>query len=176
MVGYDFFSCPSILILVLFTEISSHLWSLVHEYSFITETKSIRKLRASGSAQRLRPLKLLTSSSKQLLQEGRSLLSVRWKACTPGQCYSILLCMSFCNRDHTQLILSFRGVDQIKHLDFPLENTTDVCKITDPLSHVGRLHQHHLKPLSSARSQTLTPTAFESWQWGLAMWVLARWP
>lgn len=156
MAGYDLFFCPSILILVLFTEISSHPWSLVHEYSFITETKSIRKLRASGSAQRLRPLKLQTCSRPQPCLSGEK--PAHQASVTPFSS-----AVSFCNRDHTHLILSFRVVDQIKHLDFPLESATDACKIADLLSHVGRMHQHHLKRLSSTCSQTLTPTASESW-------------
>lgn len=142
MMGRNHFFCP-ILILVLFTEISSHLWSLVYEYSFIRETKSIRKLRASASAE------TPTAQAAYLFKAAAFCLSGEKPA------HQASVTPFSCNRDHTQLILSFRVVDQIKHLDFLLENA---CKIADPLSHVGRLHQHHLKPLSSARSQTLIPT------------------
>lgn len=147
MMGHNLFFCP-ILILVLFTEISSHLWSLVYEYSFIRETKSIRKLRASGSAE------TPTTHAAYFFKAAVFCLSGE-KPAHQASVTPFSSAVTFCNRDHTQLILSFRVVDQIKHLDFLLENA---CKIADPLSHVGRLHQHYLKPLSSARSQTLIPT------------------
>lgn len=104
MVGHDFFFCP-ILILVLFTEISSHLWSLVHEYSFITETKSIRKLRALGSAE--------TPGCSGCFRAAAFCLSGE-KPAHQASVTPFSSAVSSCNRDHPQLILSFRVVDQIK--------------------------------------------------------------